>query len=226
MNPDPVYYAQGGDVRPAPWEIMGETKAGRPLVYNQGEDSLSSEITTTVEDPRNPGRWVNIPSIFGGRPVPADQSLRILQKNGFIDPESGVDRGVSYRTAKDAESAARARSKSLDSDPNVEAAFDALRSGAWREVPSEHAQGGPSRAAGPVAGPGGGQDDLIPAYLADGEHVLDADVVSAIGDGSTDEGHRRVEAMKRKIRGQKRGASAGNIPPKVKGLSAYFGKAA
>ena len=92
--------------------------------------------------------------------------------------------------------------------------------------PVYYAQGGPSRAAGPVAGPGGGQDDLIPAYLADGEHVLDADVVSAIGDGSTDEGHRRVEAMKRKIRGQKRGASAGNIPPKVKGLSAYFGKAA
>ena len=79
---------------------------------------------------------------------------------------------------------------------------------------------------GPVSGPGGGQDDLIPAYLSDGEHVLDAETVSAIGDGSTNEGHRRIEAMKSGMRGHKRGAARGKIPPKAKGLGDYFAKAA
>lgn len=78
------------------------------------------------------------------------------------------------------------------------------------------------RAAGPVAGPGGGQDDLIDARLADGEHVIDADAVSALGDGSNAEGHRRLEQFKRNLRKHKRSAPAGKIPPKAKGVTAYM----
>lgn len=75
---------------------------------------------------------------------------------------------------------------------------------------------------GPVVGPGGGQADLIPAMLANGEHVWDADIVSAIGDGSNDEGHKKIEAMKAAIRKQKRSAPVNKIPPKTKALSSYL----
>ncbi len=57
-----------------------------------------------------------------------------------------------------------------------------------------------ARKGGSVNGPGAGKDDKIPAMLSDGEHVLDASVVSDIGDGSNDAGHRRIEELKRLVR--------------------------
>ena len=60
---------------------------------------------------------------------------------------------------------------------------------------------------GPISGPGGGLDDSIPAIidgrvpasLSSGEHVIPAAVVSALGNGSTEEGSRQLEAMTDRI---------------------------
>jgi len=64
---------------------------------------------------------------------------------------------------------------------------------------------------GRVRGAGGGMDDLVPGTiegrqkvrLADGEFVLPAHIVSAIGDGSTDHGVRRLKGMMDSIYKQK-----------------------
>lgn len=73
-----------------------------------------------------------------------------------------------------------------------------------------------------VQGAGGGQDDLIDARLADGEYVFDADVVSALGDGSNKEGAKKLDAMRESIRAHKRSAPASKIPPKAKSPLAYL----
>jgi hypothetical protein len=52
-------------------------------------------------------------------------------------------------------------------------------------------------------GGGSGRDDTIPARLSDGEYVLDAETVSLLGDGSTNEGARRLDQMRAKIRKHK-----------------------
>ncbi len=71
-------------------------------------------------------------------------------------------------------------------------------------------------AGGKVAiGPGGGLDDLIPttidgrqaAALSDGEFVIPADVVSMLGDGSSNAGSRRLYDLVRQIRHEKTGTS-------------------
>jgi hypothetical protein len=70
-------------------------------------------------------------------------------------------------------------------------------------------------AAGRIKGAGGGLDDLVPGTiegrqkvrLADGEFVIPSDVVSAIGDGSTDAGARRLHEMMDGIRKQKTGST-------------------
>lgn len=62
-------------------------------------------------------------------------------------------------------------------------------------------------------GPGGGMDDLIPttidgqraAALSDGEFVIPADVVSMMGDGSTNAGSKRLYDLVREIREAKTG---------------------
>lgn len=67
--------------------------------------------------------------------------------------------------------------------------------------------------AGRVRGAGGGLDDLVPGdiegrqdvRLADGEFVIPADVVSHLGDGSTDHGVRRLHEMMDRVRKTKTG---------------------
>lgn len=51
-----------------------------------------------------------------------------------------------------------------------------------------------------VKGPGTGRSDDIPARLSDGEYVFDAETVALLGDGSTDEGARRLDELRQKLR--------------------------
>lgn len=87
------------------------------------------------------------------------------------------------------------------------------------------AEGGlvPLAGGGKVAvGPGGGLDDLIPtsingrraAALSDGEFVIPADVVSMMGDGSSNAGARRLYDLVRQVRDNKTGTTrqAGPLP--------------
>lgn len=86
----------------------------------------------------------------------------------------------------------------------------------------------PSRFAGGGYLKGGtaGQDDLIPALLSDGEYVIDAETVSMLGDGNNEAGADRLDQMRMKIRGHKRGASDDEIAPRAKEVHEYLGKGA
>lgn len=76
-----------------------------------------------------------------------------------------------------------------------------------------------------VQGAGGGQDDLIPAKLADGEYVFDAEIVAALGDGSNKEGAKKLDAMREAIRRHKRSGSIKSIPPAAKSPLQYLKEA-
>jgi hypothetical protein len=64
-----------------------------------------------------------------------------------------------------------------------------------------------------VAGDGDGQSDDIPAWLADGEFVFPADVVSALGNGSTKAGTDKLYAMMHGIRDRARSKGSKDLPP-------------
>jgi hypothetical protein len=73
-----------------------------------------------------------------------------------------------------------------------------------------------------VTGPGDGQSDDIPAMLADGEYVLDAEIVAALGNGSTKAGSKLLDEFRRHIREHKRGGSLETIPKKSKSPLEYL----
>jgi hypothetical protein len=73
-----------------------------------------------------------------------------------------------------------------------------------------------------VQGAGDGQSDDIPAMLADGEYVFDADIVSALGNGSNKAGARILDKMREEIRAHKRSAPVGKIPPPAKSPLEYM----
>jgi len=64
----------------------------------------------------------------------------------------------------------------------------------------EYRKGGGHMGPGRVSGIGSGQEDKIPAWLSDGEYVWSAQDVADLGDGSTDEGVRRLDRMRQMVR--------------------------
>jgi hypothetical protein len=73
-----------------------------------------------------------------------------------------------------------------------------------------------------VGGPGTGQSDDIPTMLSDGEYVIDADTVAALGDGSSKAGAEILDKFRQEIRSHKRSAPTDRIPPKAKNPLAYL----
>jgi hypothetical protein len=75
-----------------------------------------------------------------------------------------------------------------------------------------------------VSGPGDGQSDDIPAMLADGEFVFPADVVSALGNGSTKAGSDALYKMMHEIRRNARSTHPKELPPPAKSPLDYVNK--
>ena len=70
-----------------------------------------------------------------------------------------------------------------------------------------------------VKGRGDGQSDDIPAMLADGEYVFDADTVAQLGNGSSDAGAKLLDHFRESLREHKRSAPSDKIPPKANPLA-------
>jgi hypothetical protein len=73
-----------------------------------------------------------------------------------------------------------------------------------------------------VEGPGDGQSDDIPAMLADGEFVLPADVVAALGNGSNKAGADKLYDMMHNIRRQARKGNPKDLPKPAKSPLQYM----
>lgn len=72
-------------------------------------------------------------------------------------------------------------------------------------------------------GAGSGRADTIDAKLSDGEYVMDAETVAMLGDGSTDEGARRLDEMRRNLREHKgKSLAKGKFSPNAKSPLAYI----
>jgi len=89
-------------------------------------------------------------------------------------------------------------------------------------TPYELARGGVAQLpSGMIRGPGAGMDDKIKGtidgrrdvYLSDGEYVVDAQTISALGDGSSKAGAQRMKNIVEEIRHKKFGSK--KQPPKM-----------
>lgn len=76
-----------------------------------------------------------------------------------------------------------------------------------------------------VKGPGSGRDDIVPAMLSNDEFVMDAETVALAGDGSPEEGARKLDELRDRLRKHKGKALAkGKFSPDAKPLDQYFKK--
>jgi hypothetical protein len=76
-----------------------------------------------------------------------------------------------------------------------------------------------------VQGAGDGTSDDVPAMLANGEFVIPADVVSALGNGSNESGAHVLDEFMQVIRSHKQKHDPKKLPPNSKGPLAYLKEA-
>lgn len=100
--------------------------------------------------------------------------------------------------------------------------FNDLTSGKYNTTALN--RGGPlSKASRYVRGGGTGRSDEIPAYLSDGEYVIDAETVSMLGDGSSKAGANVLDAMRKQIRAHKgKNLAKGKFSADAKSPLAYL----
>ena len=98
---------------------------GRPQRRN-ADGSISTELSITVPDPRAPGRWINIPSMYEGREVSEQDAAARIAAANYRDPETGREIR-SFGSVNDAVQAARARSDALGTGQGGNPRLDALR---------------------------------------------------------------------------------------------------
>jgi hypothetical protein len=73
-----------------------------------------------------------------------------------------------------------------------------------------------------VKGDGDGTSDSVPAMLANGEFVIPADVVSALGNGSNDSGSKVLDSFLQTVRDHKQQHDPKELPPDSKGPLGYL----
>lgn len=76
-----------------------------------------------------------------------------------------------------------------------------------------------------VNGDGDGTSDDVPAMLANNEFVIPADVVSALGNGSSEAGAGVLENFMYEIRKHKQSHNPRELPPQSKGPLEYLSSA-
>jgi hypothetical protein len=158
-------------------------------------------------------------SLTGGLTGMASGGIMRMQEGGEINDKQVVDMAIRAVEGKIAEpEKALAEYMNRFGQEALLSLVNAVRSG---EVSSS---AGP--AEGTVRGAGDGMEDLIPASLGDqdvllseGEFVVPADVVSGIGNGSTDAGAERLYGMLDRVREMRNGGST-KQPPQIRAMDA------
>jgi len=180
-NPYSALIAAGGTLMQAN-DMMG----GRPAI--PGVTPYDSN-RYPEQFPTNPRRW-NAPS--SGYRAGTDSEYRYFAKGGLASMRS--EEGYTANLMNEAKAAI------LGEHPRPREALER-----FRETFGDDALAllRDRLTGGRVRGAGGGMDDLVPGdiegrqkvRLADGEFVIPAPVVSALGDGSTDHGSRKLQEM-------------------------------
>lgn len=146
---------------------------------------------------------------YYGRPVKVDDVLGDVLPEEVLSREDVSERDEKQRTAPD---------EKYEGFADGGLAMGGLRAGGLPHIPQFSTGSGQNY----VRGAGDGQSDDIPAMLADGEYVIDAETVAQLGNGSNEAGAKILDKMREEIRKHKRSASVKDIPPKARSPFEYM----
>ena len=203
----------------------GEAMKPPEYSFNEDEDSYYRE----EQFPDNPRSWKGSPS--GYRPG-KDPEYKYFAEGGIAqgaNPQQQAMLGSGGYAPTEDSLIAETKAAIMGSHPEpqkvVQAFIERYGEQAFMQLRTQivKAMAGDE---GLTQGPGGGMDDQIPATidgsepaaLSDGEFVVPADVVSGLGDGSTDAGADKLYNMLDKVRVDRTGTK--NQPQQINDMAA------
>ena len=233
---DSSYVYTGTDTSYLPKDVQSDVRTwGNDAINNLSADnidSLDSNLDNLYKSPNNP---VNQPIYINPYEMVYDgtvgRSIRDNANQGIENSYSGntdslnsnfdnwYDRTVNMPINIDYGSGTNSGYDWLQRIFGVGGGGD--KKGGFKKA-SKKQTGALSQVSRYVSGDGDGQADKIPAMLSDGEYVMDAESVSALGNGSSKAGAKRLDEFRMNLRKHKRSAPVGKIPPKTKKLNKYM----
>ena len=150
----------------------------------------------------------NNPLLTGLRQGMPSQQPFMLMSNGTFAPREEISTSRQYGYA-------------MGGQPMTDNLNVPVSNRPFQNVPAIQGRGD-YRQGAYVEGAGDGQSDDIPAMLADGEYVIDAETVAQLGNGSNKAGAKMLDEFRKNIRAHKRSAPHDKIPPKSKSPLAYL----
>lgn len=209
-------------------ETSGQT-AGRKYIEDMAQKQKEQYKIPLIRYGAAPSQEGKPPAGVG----PEQWIAPIRQVSGWVSPggqSGGFAEGGMIPEQQEAAAIWQAAEAALmgqaeDPEPILQRFVEVWGAEALQQLLAKVQQGGqPQQEAargGMLKGPGGGMDDLMTARVKGGpqvalsgdEYVVPADAVSMLGDGSSDAGGRKLDAMVQRIRKQKTGRSmqAGKI---------------
>jgi hypothetical protein len=203
------------------------TKSALPGLYEMAQVGNAAALTNQLADAGSAANIAKMLGGSGGQPNLSQMAINILQAK-----DQGTNPGGLLTPSLMPTAPVQQESSILKSLPQLSFGHaPTVAALANRTAPQGYKRGGlahhqPEFITGAtghyVKGKGDGQSDDIPAMLADGEYVFDADTVAALGNGSSDAGAERLDEMRKAIRKHKRSAPVDKIPPKAKSPLEYL----
>jgi hypothetical protein len=180
--------------------------------------AMSQPATTNVVDPSSATSTTDPTELAataaGKRPGATDAG----QLNPLLFSLAGFQ-APKQQTAKDPFSDLALGTSSFNSTPAPAQAEEAPQAFAQGGLASAHPAGEPQFYSEGglnnryIKGAGDGTSDSIPAMVADSEFVMPADVVAALGNGSSDAGASKLDQMVEQIRKRARSTKPSELPP-------------
>ena len=173
-----------------------------------GLNSLSSASPTTSEVP-------TLTPTFGGGTTGAPITLQ-----GGTFAQSALPSVYNVPSASAPAASTGNQFEAAAANPSMTPMFAEGGSVGDAHVPEFYSEGGLNNRY--VKGDGDGTSDDVPAMLANGEFVIPADVVAALGNGSNDSGSKVLDNFLSVIREHKQKHDSKHLPPDSKGALAYL----
>jgi hypothetical protein len=199
-------------------QAVNDYIAGK-ITLEEYQQMVSGFTTPNPESTREASRASNRAYGAFGRKSLRDKNYSEYAEGGEIMPEGGIDPDRLITLAK---MAVRGELPEAEAEVVIEMFMDQFGAEAFaqlRENTLESVVPG-SQKEGEIVGQGGGMDDLVqgmigtqqPVAVSPGEYIVPADVVSGLGDGSTDAGVQELDGMLDRVRVERTGTTQQPAP--------------
>lgn len=204
-------YQQGGAAQPDPQDVESPDEEMSPDEQQQKQVVLNAMAALEGQSPNPEEDLAAFIDEFGPQALKDLQQLlesKHAEDQGGDQGEEGEEEGQEGPPAEPADGGGSQGEPGDDEDQEQEASSDLAAAG-----------------GGLLHGQGTGQSDEIeattphghPVLLSDGEYVIDAPTVAALGDGSTKAGARRLDDLRKQIRKSAYGHEKQAKPMKASG---------